>query len=115
MDKTRYPSDWAHISYRLRSERAGWKCEWCGAAKGDKLAQPGRSVYLSVAHLGVKKPDGSPGDKHDKMDVRDENLAVLCQRCHLNFDRADHLAVQRKRRQQRRYPPEAIQLELRWD
>lgn len=35
-------------------------------------------------------PDGTPGDKHNKMDVRPENLAALCQRCHLNFDRDEH-------------------------
>ena len=40
--------------------------------------------------MGVPKPDGTPGDKHHKTDVRDENLAALCQRCHLNFDRDEH-------------------------
>jgi len=45
---------------------------------------------LTVAHLGAPRPDGTPGDKHDKTDVRDENLAALCQRCHLNFDRDEH-------------------------
>lgn len=29
--------------------------------------------------------------KHDKLDVRDENLAALCQSCHLNYDRVDHI------------------------
>lgn len=57
---------------------------------------------LTVAHLGVPRPDGSPGDKHDKMDVRPENLAALCNGCHLSYDRADHLAVQRKNRERKR-------------
>ncbi|MDO8567659.1 MAG: hypothetical protein Q7R57_02965, partial [Dehalococcoidales bacterium] len=26
----------------------------------------------------------------DKLDVREENLVALCQRCHLNFDRDEH-------------------------
>lgn len=47
---------------------------------------------LTVAHLGTVKPDGTPGDKHDKMDCRDENLAALCQRCHLRYDLDEHKA-----------------------
>jgi 5-methylcytosine-specific restriction endonuclease McrA len=49
-------------------------------------------VVLTVAHLGTPHADGTPGDKHDKLDVRDENLAALCQRCHLLYDLDDHIA-----------------------
>ncbi len=49
-------------------------------------------MVLTVHHLGAPRPDGSPGDKHDKLDCRDENLVALCQRCHLAADRADHVA-----------------------
>jgi hypothetical protein len=58
-------------------------------------------VILTTAHLGKPHPDGRPGDKHDKMDVRDENLAHLCQRCHLLYDLEDHMrnaAVTRRRK-----------------
>ncbi len=48
-------------------------------------------MILTVAHLGTPYPDGSPGNKHDKMDVRPENLAALCQRCHLRYDLDDHI------------------------
>lgn len=51
----------------------------------------GSIVVLTVAHLGIDKPDGSPGSKEDLADVREENLAALCQKCHLDFDREDHL------------------------
>lgn len=47
-------------------------------------------IVLTTAHLGVPYPDGTPGDKHDKLDCRLENLAYLCQRCHLNYDREEH-------------------------
>lgn len=47
-------------------------------------------IVLTVAHLGVDYPDGRKGDKRDKMDVRPENLAALCQRCHLVFDKDEH-------------------------
>lgn len=58
--------------------------------------------FRTVAHLGAPNPDGTPGNKHDKMDVRDENLAALCQRCHLNYDRDEHLANAAATRRRRR-------------
>lgn len=60
-------------------ERHGEKAKW---AKG--------KVVLTVAHLGVAKDDGSPGDPHDKLDVRDVNLKAMCQRCHLRYDMNEH-------------------------
>lgn len=118
MDLSRYPPDWKAISLRIR-EREGWCCKWCGVKNGaigyrekdgtfvqlakDKsdvgmdveiASLDGRRVFqiiLTVAHLGTPHADGTPGDKHDKLDVRDENLAALCQRCHLLYDLDDHI------------------------
>lgn len=118
MDRSRYPDNWEDVSLAIR-ERAGWCCEWCGVENeavgardrfGDWHSEAeieglnsdvGFSLFgdfpkiikivLTVAHLGVEKPHNRPGDKHDKMDCRPENLAALCQRCHLNFDREDHI------------------------
>lgn len=108
MDKKRYPRNWSEIS-RATRERAGWKCEQCGAPNGEyivrgkgaawrllELADEGRHVkavrvVLTVHHAGVPKPDGTPGDRHDKMDVRPENLQALCQRCHLLADLDIHM------------------------
>jgi len=74
------------------------------------------TIVLTVAHLGVPYPDGRPGNKHDKSDCRAENLAALCQRCHLNFDRSDHLARARATREGKRRERDAqrgwVQLEL---
>ncbi len=98
MDYTKYPADWSEISWRIRAMRAKWACEWCGAKQCEQHPVTGSRVILTVAHLGVDKPNGAPGDKNDKMDCRDENLAALCQRCHLNYDRADHLETQRLNR-----------------
>lgn len=89
-DASRYPVNWQAISLRIR-ERDGWQCKFCGAIQGEPHPLTGSKVILTVAHLGVPYPDGTPGNPHDKMDVRDENLAALCQRCHLNYDRAEHL------------------------
>jgi hypothetical protein len=52
-------------------------------------------IVLTVAHLGTPHEDGTPGDKHNKMDVRDENLAALCQKCHLAYDMDEHIANRR--------------------
>ncbi len=126
--RERYPANWREISLRIR-DRAKWKCEWCGVANGaigarDKdgdwhdedaihhmNSDSGRELFgefpemikivLTVAHLGVPLPDGQPGDKHNKLDCRDENLAALCQKCHLNYDRDEHLANARRTRERK--------------
>jgi hypothetical protein len=90
--RERYPANWKAISERIRFERAGNKCEWCGAENYQPHPITGSKVVLTVAHLGTPHADGTPGDKHDKQDVRDENLAALCQRCHLLYDIDEHIA-----------------------
>ena len=62
---------------------------------------PPVKVILTVHHIGVVKPDGMPGDPHDKMDCRDENLAALCQRCHWIADLPIH--IQKAQEAIRRY------------
>lgn len=96
-----YPADWKRISLDRR-QKAGNKCEWCEAENGKPHPVTGSRVVLTVAHLGTPRRDGTAGDKHDKHDARPENLAALCQRCHLNFDRADHLRKQAANREKRR-------------
>jgi hypothetical protein len=99
MDKSRYPADWDAISLRIRFERAQSLCEWCGAVNGQPHPETGSKVVLTVHHIGIDKPDGTPGDRHDKMDVREDNLAALCQRCHWKADWDIHYekAVEAKR------------------
>lgn len=75
---------------------------WCEDAEGNPTSETDTwpadakrrpvKIVLTVAHLGTAHADGRPGDKHDKMDCRPENLAALCQRCHLNYDRDEHAA-----------------------
>lgn len=101
MDRSKYPPDWEVISKRIRFERAGNRCEWCDAENYKPHPITFSWVVLTVAHLGIPKPDGSPGSKEDRMDCREENLAALCQRCHLNFDRPDNLRSARRKRQRK--------------
>lgn len=138
VDRARYPASWESISKRIREE-AGNRCEWCGVANGAVGARDYRGewhneeeidsmnssladsifsrgypqmirIVLTVAHLGTVHADGTPGDEHDKHDVRRENLAALCQRCHLNEDRADHLLHAAETRQRKRKAARAAHL-----
>lgn len=61
-----YPENWVEISREVRSA-AGWKCERCGAADDAKVGR-----ILTVNHMDM-----------DPTNCRRENLAALCQRCHL--------------------------------
>lgn len=106
-----YPKDWKQIRARIL-ERAGHACEWCGvmnhaigwreedgrfvAVDEDFLRAFGHTlkdvpctivtvddtrtriirIVLTIAH--VHNPDPA--------DVRPENLAALCQRCHNRHD-----------------------------
>ncbi len=59
-------------------------------------------VILTVHHIGVDYPDGRAGDKHDKMDVRPENLTSLCQRCHFIADLDSHIVHAQESRKAKR-------------
>jgi len=72
--KKLYPENWDRIS-RLLREKAGWKCELCGAANGCYHPVTGSEVVLTVHHI-----NGDPSDN------RKINLIVLCQRCHNRLD-----------------------------
>lgn len=109
MNRSLYPDDWEAISHRIRFERAGGRCEECGAAHGSTLQRFTKNGYprlvkviLTTHHKGIDKPDGTPGDPNDKMDNRDENLAALCQRCHLEADRSNHLAASHQTRRNKK-------------
>lgn len=105
MRRELYPAEWEAISRRVR-ERAGWRCEFCGAKHGEPHPLTGSRVILTVAHVL----------NDDPMDVRDENLKALCNRCHLLLDLPMHLehAKQTRRRKKEAQLNEAGQLRL-WD
>ena len=99
VDWKRYPSNWSRVR-RAITRRARGRCEWCGAANHEPHPVTGSRVVLTTAHLG--EPFARGADKHDKRDIRAENLAALCQRCHLNHDRDEHAANSRKTREAKR-------------
>lgn len=122
VDWRRYPANWRTIRAQIL-ERAEHRCERCGAPDRAYIQRTGEQfwvlsdltaeaalldgervtfVVLTIAHLGVPYPDGTPGSKHDKLDVRPENLLALCQRCHLREDRDEHTrhAAETRRKKQ---------------
>lgn len=102
VDYSKYPANW---KTEIRPEiltRANNRCEMCGVLNHvtgyrDQWGnfhyhrkESGRHIIrivLTVAHLN-----------HDITDNRAENLAALCQRCHLLHDRDQHRATLRRNR-----------------
>lgn len=79
VDYRRYPAHWHKLSRFIRFVRAGNRCEWCNAENYHPHPITGSKVILTVAHVHDKDP----------MNVEWDNLAALCQRCHLTHDRKD--------------------------
>jgi len=65
-------------------------------------------VVLTTAHLG--HPFSRGANKHDKTDIRAENLAALCQRCHLAHDIEEHRLSASRTREARRMDPNQLSL-----
>lgn len=79
-----YHPKWSLISRMIRFTRAQNKCEWCDAANGEPHPDTKTKVVLTVAHLD-----------RDRRNNRFRNLAALCQRCHLNYDRCQQVFSKR--------------------
>lgn len=109
IDKSKYPADWNEISRRIRFERAGNKCEWCGLPNGEKVVRDSmgrgylydRYVVMSAAKRFVLFGSGIQPTPitvvltvahidHDTTNNAEDNLAALCQRCHLTHDAKHH-------------------------
>ncbi len=82
--KEEYHPKWSLISRLVRIHRAKNKCEWCGVANKAPHPITGAMVILTVAHID-----------RDRRNNRFWNLAGLCQRCHLNHDRSEHISNRR--------------------
>ena len=83
-----YPRDWPVRSWFVRVVRARNRCEWCGARNHQPHPDTGSHVVLTTAHVYDRAPAAAAL----------LNLAALCQRCHLNHDRAHHLHSRRTNR-----------------
>lgn len=124
INKKDYPPNWRNISAAIR-DRAKQKCEWCGARNGYWILRaptPAQHIQIRLNGKLVDKPFGDfeeffpqnlepnyykkmGGVKiiltvaHLDRDTKNnatENLAALCQRCHINHDRAAQHIPHRK-------------------
>lgn len=98
-EKARYPKDWPAIRARIR-ERAGDKCEWCGAPNHELITRTPQGWFRhgSIEEKWVYIVCTTAHLNHIPEDCRDENLAFLCQKCHNGYD-AKHRAQGRKARE----------------
>lgn len=109
-DYAKYPPNWkTEIRPRiLRRDRD--KCKWCGALNNvrgvrmpdgtfrvdfypdEELPSGARwvRIILTIAHLD-----------HNEQNNEDENLAALCQRCHLRHDAKQHAENARRTRERK--------------
>lgn len=90
-NRDRYPANWRQISFSIRADRAGWRCECrgeCGRGTHDGRCPnvhdmpaygTGSIVVLTVAHLDHTPENCDP-----------TNLRAMCQGCHLHYDRDHH-------------------------
>lgn len=108
-----YPPDWKDISLRIRTERAGNKCEQCSAPNGETVMRhkdgsaytlgDGKTFNASTGEfLGYIRGSELPAGRfvkivltvahldHDPTNCADENLKAWCQKCHLTYDAELH-------------------------
>ena len=74
IDYKKYSKDWGKIRQRIL-ERAGNKCELCGAENYKPHWKTKSKVILTIHHID-----------RDITNNGDKNLLALCQRCHLRLD-----------------------------
>lgn len=117
--RERYPKEWPAIRAGILL-RALNRCERCLAPNGEVIARhaDGRSYMLdrgdvfdaeTGAHLDLARGSEYDAERfvkvvltvahldHDEAHNDPSNLAALCQRCHLNHDRADNHRRRRER------------------
>lgn len=109
MKKADYPHFWPALSRMIR-RRAGNQCECegeCGLHPNKRCEelnyQPAKwangKIVLTVAHLD-----------HDTWNSRLSNLKAMCNRCHLRYDCALHVAHARAKRRSKRAVGDLFQL-----
>ena len=110
-----YPIDWPQLSLAIRFGRAAGRCEGCCRPHGARVWHLGDGRWWDEdaatwrdgrgRRLAGAAPGGLAFDRlartrvvlaaahrdHDQTHNKPRNLMALCQRCHLNHDRTEHL------------------------
>lgn len=126
-NRARYPKDWPAISAQAR-ERARWRCEKCGVrngALGGRTRDGAWHAALPLGERSLRLEWPKPGTlawcsghdsqlrivrivltvahlDHEPENCDPSNLRAWCQRCHLRYDHAHHMANARATRQARK-------------
>lgn len=126
INKAHYPPNWTELSTQVKTD-AGWKCEWCSAPHldiirrintgtaadwekvsfvphptvGEELTSMMNAARLRYYKL-TKVVITTAHLNRDSTDNRRENLAALCQRCHLSHDILQHVENRRYGRDHKR-------------
>lgn len=117
INKKDYPPNWDAIAKEVKTA-AGWQCEWCGAKHKSIIQRKENGQYVEVLvvweqalqrHVDTEKLSAQRLQFHgltkiilttahlDRSTKNNamENLAALCQRCHLSHDILQHVANRR--------------------
>jgi len=96
-DKSAYPPNWKTVSQDIKRAQ-GMRCAWCPADQGCPHPITGSMVVLTTAHID-----------HDPSNNARENLAALCQKCHLAHDLKQHMQSRAKTRREKKRNKELFQ------
>lgn len=103
IDYSKYPKNWKTEIRPAILKRAGNRCEKCGVLNG-VIGYRDRTGKFHVSDGLQAEADALDGEhiirivltvahlNHDLTDSSPENLAALCQKCHLTHDAAQHRA-----------------------
>lgn len=106
IDYTQYPKNWFTEIRPTILVRENWACKFCGLSNGkrgyrdqngifiecdeflerwcEKVGKKVFRIVLTIAHLDHNRDNNSL-----------DNLAALCQKCHLNHDKEQHILTRK--------------------
>lgn len=115
IDYSQYHPKWSLISRLIRHHRAKNKCEWCSIGNGTVIKRLNGGAFRlpcstdwDMIHSRIRHGNSSMTESlkyhgfskivltvahidHDKTNNRFNNLAALCQKCHLSHDIKQHV------------------------
>ena len=102
IDYSKYPANWRTEIRPAILDRDGHKCKFCGVVNYSLVDRYGKKtrVVLTIAHLN-----------HDIKDNRYDNLAALCQRCHLRYDAEHHAKNAKATRDRKRGQADMLEVQ----
>jgi 5-methylcytosine-specific restriction endonuclease McrA len=84
-NKNRYPKNWPEIREKIRM-RANDKCETCGVVNHSRINKLTREICLSDEEDAIRVVCTVAHLDHTPENCGEENLKLLCQRCHNRYD-----------------------------